>query len=108
MNQTTRRRRVNAAMIIGLDAAVAEAAQTMLRGLGYQVVRVGHAAAASERLPVLMPILVVASAETVKVERESLEDGAVAVGAHVVWLPPNAEAVQALLAHTARQVLEAN
>ncbi len=94
-------------MIVGLDAAVAEAAQEILRGYGYQVLRVGHVAAAGERLPVLMPILVVASAETVKVERDVLEDGAVAVGARVVWLPRDADAVKTLLAHTARQVLEA-
>ena len=107
MNQTLRRRRVTAAMIVGLDAAVLSATSDLLTGLGYQVVKVGHVAAAAERLPVLMPILVVASAEMVAMERASLEDGAVAVGARVVWLPRDASTVSALLSHTARQVLEA-
>jgi hypothetical protein len=108
VNQTTRRRRANVGMIVGLDADLATTASELLAGLGYKVVRVSHVAAASERLPVLMPILVVADAELVGTERAELEDHAVAVGARVVWVPRDPQAVSALLGFTARQVLEAN
>jgi hypothetical protein len=108
VNTTIRRQVFNSAMLVGLDATVKQAALTLLSGMGYRVVAVGHAAAAAERLPVLVPILVVAHADTVKADREALEDGAVAVGARVVWLPPEPTAVQALLAHTAREVLAAH
>lgn len=106
MNSTVKRQRFISAMLVKLPPAIQQEAQTLLAGLGYRVVAVGHVPAAAERLPVLMPVLVVACSTILKIERDGLEDGAVAVGARVVWLPEDPTAVHALLSHTARQVLE--
>jgi len=105
--ETTKRKKFAAAMLVGLGAEAQAASQKLLAAIGYRVLVVGHAAAATERMPVVMPLLVVAPAATHAVERESLEDAAVAVGAHVVWLPSEPTAVRTILALTAQRVFEA-
>jgi|SRR4051812_44771583 hypothetical protein len=106
MNETTKRRRFAAAMLVALPPDAQSASQKLLAAIGYKVLTVGHVAAASERLAVVMPILVVAPEGTVKIERDALEDGCVAVGAHVVWLPSEPTAVRTVLAMTAQRVFE--
>lgn len=54
---------------------------------GLRVLRVGHVAAASERIPVVMPQLVVVSATVRDAELDILNDRCVAVGAEVIRVP---------------------
>lgn len=62
-----------------------------LSTLGYRVLTVAHVAAASERIPVVMPLLVIASSGLLDHEQKDLEDRVVAVGAELVWIPPDAD-----------------
>src|SRR5260221_10802182 len=62
-----------------------------LQILGYRVLTVAHVAAASERIPVVMPLIVIASSSVLDHEQKDLEDRVVAVGAALVWIPPDAD-----------------
>jgi len=54
---------------------------------GLRVLKVGHAAAASERIPVIMPQLVILGGPIHAAELEMLTDRCVAVGAELVHGP---------------------
>jgi hypothetical protein len=77
-------------MLVGLaDTLAARCTERLVNG-GLRVVRVGHVAAASERIPVVMPLLVVVSSGLYPEEEERLGDGCVAVGAAILRLEPDA------------------
>ncbi len=78
-------------MLVGLTPAQSQAVGDVLSALGYFVRTVAHAAAACERIPVIMPLLVVVTSAVLDNERGDLEDRCVAVGAELVWVPPNAD-----------------
>lgn len=79
------------AILVGLAEPLASACADALAEGGLRVLRVGHAAAACERLPVVMPQLVVVSAALNAADAEMLADRCVAVGADVVALAVDAE-----------------
>ena len=78
-------------MLVGIDAALAQALVPTLSVIGYRVLTVAHAAAASERIPVVMPLVVVATSAVLDHERDDLKDRCVAVGAELVWMPADAD-----------------
>lgn len=76
------------ALLVGLSDELATACIELLGEAGLRVLRVGHAAAASERIPVVMPQLVVVPTTVGNAELETLRDRCVAVGAAVAELDP--------------------
>lgn len=84
------------AMLVGLAEPLATACSDALTDGGLRVLRVGHVAAACERIPVVMPQLVVVREALGKEEAEMLDDRCVAVGAEVVRVDPAAAPDQAL------------
>lgn len=72
------------ALLVALSDELATACITLLGDAGLRVLRVGHVAAASERIPVVMPQLVVVSSDIGPAELETLRDRCVAVGAAVL------------------------
>lgn len=88
--QTIQRVATPTAMMVGLPEQLAGRCTAVLAGSGLRVLRVGHVAAACERMPVAMPQLVLARADLEEGERELLADRCVAVGAHLLALDPEA------------------
>lgn len=78
-------------ILVGLADHLAALCTEALGDGGLRVLRVGHVAAASERIPVIMPRLVVISSTLRKEELEVLYDRCVAVGAEVIRIAPDAE-----------------
>lgn len=105
-SRTIQRLDVPTVMLVGLPEGHVAICADVVASTGFRVLRVAHAAAASERIPVVMPKLVVTSAALPPRDAETLQDRCVAVGAEVVLLPPQAdgEAARALL-HTAVEKL---
>lgn len=73
-------------ILVGLPDELAAVCTDALGEGGLRVLRVGHVAAASERIPVVMPQLVLISATIRQDELEILNDRCVAVGAEVIRL----------------------
>jgi hypothetical protein len=88
---TLPRMRQSTAMLIGIEAELIMPLTQTLSVLGYRVLTVAHVAAASERIPVVMPLLVIASSSVLDNEQKDLEDRVVAVGAELVWMPPGSD-----------------
>jgi hypothetical protein len=65
-------------------------ADTLADG-GLKVLKVGHVAAAAERIPVVMPQLVLLGSGLRPEELEAMKDRCVAVGAAVVHVAPGAD-----------------
>lgn len=95
-------------MLVGPAGGAAERATARLEKARIRVVRVGHAAAAGERLAVAMPQLVVVLTDLRPDEHEGLTDRALAVGALVTRIDPalDAEALEPLLERIAETALE--
>lgn len=108
MSQTLPRVDVATAMLVALDDKVAGACIAVLDDAGFRVVRVKHVAPACERLPVVMPHLVVAPTGMRRDEEDMLVDRCVAVGAEVLRLAPevDAQALSVLVANAAHVALE--
>lgn len=87
--ETIQRVATPTAILVGLPDSVAYLAIEALGELGLRVLRVGHVAAASERIPVVMPQLVLVPTTLRPEELEALGDRCVAVGADVVQLAPD-------------------
>ena len=85
------------AMLVALDDRLANACITVLDDAGFRVIRVKHVAPALERMPVVMPQLVVVPSDLRTEEEEPLADRCVAVGAEVLKLSPEVD-VRALVA----------
>ena len=90
--ETIQRVATPTAILVGLPDTLATTATDALGEGGLRVLRVGHVAAASERIPVVMPQLVVVSATLRPDELEMLNDRCVAVGAEVLALGPGTPA----------------
>jgi hypothetical protein len=95
------------AILVGLDDTQMGLCTDLLSQGGLRVLRVGHVAAASERIPVVMPLVVVTSTGLRPEDAELLADRCVAVGAEILKLDPqmNEEALRTLLKSTAREAL---
>ncbi len=85
------------AILVGLPDDVASMCVEVLSDGGLRPLRVGHVAAASERIPVVMPQVVVFSSTLRPEELDSLDERCVAVGAEVIRVAPGAD-LQALKA----------
>lgn len=92
MSQTMPRMDMATAMLVALDDRLAGACITILDDAGFRVIRVKHIAPALERLPVVMPHLVVVPTNLRKEEEEPLADRCVAIGAEVLRLAPDVDA----------------
>lgn len=79
------------AILVGVAEPLASACSDALAAGGLRVLRVGHVAAACERLPVVMPQLVVVSSALNAADAEMLADRCVAVGADVVAVALDAD-----------------
>lgn len=90
--ETLQRVATPTAMLVGLPDQLAGRCTAVLAGTGIRVLRVGHVAAACERVPVAMPQIVVVLEDLAEAERELLEDRCVAVGAQLLPLPAEASA----------------
>lgn len=94
-------------MLVGLPEHLANRCTVALGAGGLRVLRVGHVAAACERIPVVMPQLVLVSTTLRPEEEEMLGERCVAVGAEVMRLAPetDAEALDVLLDDAAKAAL---
>ena len=81
-------------MLVGLPETLAFICTSALIEGGLRVLRVGHAAAACERIPVFMPQLVVVPSGIGKADADLLADGCVAVGAEVLSVGPADDVAQ--------------
>lgn len=108
MSQTLPRMDVATAMLVALDDKVAGACITILDDAGFRVVRVKHVAAACERMPVVMPQIVLVPTTLRREEDEILVDRCTAVGAEILRLAPDvdARALIALIVSAAQSALE--
>jgi len=99
---------VATAMLVALDDALAGDCITLLDDAGYRVIRVKHVAPALERMPVVMPHLVLVSSALRKEEADLVNDRCVAVGAEVLRLAPDVDprALRALIAGAAQASLD--
>ncbi len=89
--ETIQRVATPTAILVGIAEPLATACSDALAEGGLRVLRVGHAAGASERIPVVMPQLVVVSSLLGTGDTEMLTDRCVAVGAEIFSLPPDAD-----------------
>ena len=89
--ETIQRVATPTAILVGIAEPLATACTDALADGGLRVLRVGHVAAACERIPVIMPQLVVVSTVIRPEDVDMLVDRCVAVGAEVVKVPPDAE-----------------
>lgn len=90
--ETIQRVATPTAILVGVAEPLATACTDALADGGLRVLRVSHVAAASERIPVIMPQLVVVTTTLRSEDMEMLIDRCVAVGAEVVKIPPDAAA----------------
>lgn len=94
--QTIQRVASPTAILVGISEPFASSCSDVLADGGLKVLRVGHVAAACERIPVVMPQLVIVSATLPTAEAEMLADRCVAVGAEVVAIGSDAHTDAAL------------
>ena len=92
--ETIQRKTTPTAMLVGLPDALGPTCATALTDGGLRVLRVGHVAAAAERIPVIMPQLVVIPAGMSRSDSDLLADGCVAVGAEVLTVEADADLVK--------------
>jgi hypothetical protein len=96
------------AMLVGPNGRVTDDVAEYFALARVRVVRVGHAAAACERLAVSMPQVVVVLGTLRADEREALADRVTAVGALLMYFDPelDAETLQDLVARAAQAAVE--
>jgi hypothetical protein len=104
---TTRRVRFATAMLVDVEESVRASCATLLAELGYHVEVVAHPLVASGSIPVLCPLLVIASASSLVLLQDhaiDLDELATAVGGQLVVVPSDAteSVVTALLRDAAR------
>lgn len=87
--ETIQRVATPTAILVGLPEALARLCTETLGEDGLRVLKVGHVAAASERIPVVMPQLVLVSTALRPDDLDILNDRCVAVGARVIMVAPN-------------------
>ena len=86
------------ALLVGVAEPLATTCTDALGDGGLRVLKVGHVAAACERIPVTMPQLVVVASSIRQDELDMLADRCVAVGAEVLKVPTDAAPGAALTA----------
>jgi len=96
------------AMLLGPNGEVADRVASRFAEAHLNVVRVGHAAAACERLAVAMPQVVVVLGTLRPDERDALADRATAVGALLMYVDPelDAETLEELVTRAAQAAIE--
>jgi len=77
------------AILVGLPEDLAAECSPVLSEGGLKVLKVGHVAAACERIPVVMPQIVVTTTALHAHDAETLNDRCVAVGAEVIKVAPD-------------------
>jgi hypothetical protein len=90
-SRTIQRLDVPTVMLIGLPEPHVVVCADVVATTGFRVLRVAHAAAAAERIPVIMPKLVVVSSALPARDHEALADRCVAVGAELLTLGAQAD-----------------
>lgn len=106
--ETIQRVATPTALLVGVPEPLAQTCTDALSDGGLKVLRVGHVAAACERIPVIMPQLVVVASNIRQEESDMLADRCVAVGAEVLKVAPDAApdaALKALLKDAANMAL---
>ena len=95
------------AILVGLPDNLAETCTQTLDDAGVRILRVGHVAAAAERIPVTMPQLIIVTTLMPQAELDVLMDQCVAVGAEVVKIDPDTSprATAAMIRGSARNAL---
>jgi hypothetical protein len=96
------------ALLVGPNSPVADRVTEGFEQAAVRVLRVGHAAAACERLPVAMPQVVVVLGALHAEEREALADRATAVGALIMYVDPelDPETLEELVQRAASAAIE--
>jgi hypothetical protein len=99
MAQTLPRMDTATAMLIGIDDRIARSCITILDDAGFRVVRVKHVAPACERIPVVMPQIVLLPSTLRNDEHEMIVDRCTAIGAELYRIGPDVDdgALTALL-----------
>lgn len=82
--ETIQRTLVPTGILVGFAGELAHLCSEALGSGGLRVLRVGHIAAANERIPIVMPQLVLVPTTLHEEEIEMLNDRCVAVGAEVI------------------------
>jgi len=90
-HETIQRVATPTGILVGLPDDVAAVCTEALGEGGLRVLRVGHVMAASERIPVVMPQIVVVSAMLRQEELDIVTDRCVAVGAEVISVAPEVD-----------------
>jgi hypothetical protein len=90
--ETIQRVATPTALLVGLAEPLAGTCTDALADGGLRVLKAGHVAAACERIPVIMPQLVVVTATLRQDESDMLNDRCVAVGAEIVKVAPDVAA----------------
>jgi hypothetical protein len=85
--ETVQRFATPTGILVALPDELAAICTDLLGDGGLRVLRVGHVAAANERIPVVMPQLVVVSASVRSDEFDVMNERCVAVGAEVIRVP---------------------
>lgn len=108
MDSTVIRNVSMTAMLLGPPGEVSDRVARRFEEAHMQVVRVGHAAAACERLAVAMPQVVVVLGSLRPDERDALVDRATAVGALLMYVDPelDAETLEELVVRAAQAAIE--
>lgn len=89
--ETIQRVATPTAILVALPEPLLTKCFDQLADGGLKVLKVGHVAGACERIPVVMPQLVVVMTTLAADDIETLEDRCVAVGAELMRLAPDAE-----------------
>jgi len=108
--ETIQRVATPTAILVDLPDGLAGTCTDILDEGGLRVLRVGHVAAASERIPVVMPQLVLLSTTMRPEDFDILNDRCVAVGAEVMRLAPDiarATLVESLKAAATKALIKA-
>jgi hypothetical protein len=100
--ETIQRVATPTAILVGVGEPLATTCTDALADGGLRVLRVGHVAAACERIPVVMPQLVVVSTTLRPEDLETLADRCVAVGAEVLKVLPEMQGDGSALKKTLR------
>lgn len=87
--ETIQRIATPTAILVGIPDDLTGLIAEALGDAGLRVLKVGHVAAASERIPVVMPQLVLVSTTLRPIDLEVIADRCVAVGAEVLTIGPN-------------------
>jgi hypothetical protein len=89
--ETLQRVATPTAVLVGIPDSLATVCSDVLSDGGLRVLKVGHVAAASERIPVVMPQLVLVAATLRPEEVEAINDRCVAVGATMIHVSPDTD-----------------